>query len=237
MSAHTSPAPAVPWRVVVPVKDTRLGKSRLQPPDGVPRNLLAMSLALDTINAVRHCLGAAAVVVVTSDAALESHARAWEIPVVPDPGDGLDAALRAGASYAEERAAASGLPAPGVAALLGDVPGMHPDDLAAALRLAEGVDRGYVPDHEGTGTVLLTARPGIALDPAFGAGSAARHGAGAVDLTTLGPVPERFRLDVDDRASLARVAAIGVGRHTAMVLSLGTPQPSAAQQAQGQGQR
>ena len=84
MSAHTSPAPAVPWRVVVPVKDTRLGKSRLQPPDGVPRNLLAMSLALDTINAVRHCLGAAAVVVVTSDAALESHARAWEIPVVPE---------------------------------------------------------------------------------------------------------------------------------------------------------
>ena len=33
---------------------------------------------------------------------------------------------------------------------------------------------------------------------------------------------------------VARVAAIGVGRHTAMVLSLGTPEPSAAQQVQGQ---
>lgn len=233
MSGHVCPAHPVSWRFVIPVKDTRRGKSRLQPPDGVPRNLLAMSLALDTINAARHCLGGPAVVVVTSDDAVASHARSWQVPVLADPGAGLDAALRAGASYAEERAAASGLPAPAVAALLGDLPGLHPDDLAAVLRLAEGVERGYVPDHEGTGTVLLTARPGVALDPAFGAGSAGRHGAGAVDLTTLGPVPDRLRLDVDDRASLARVAAMGVGRHTAMVLSLGTPAPSAAQQPQG----
>ncbi|AKT52275.1 2-phospho-L-lactate guanylyltransferase [Arsenicicoccus sp. oral taxon 190] len=234
MSDHPSPHP-FPWRIVVPVKDTVRGKSRLEPPDGVSRNLLAMAIALDTINAARHCVGAAAVVVVTPDAALAAHARTWGAEVVEDPGGGLDAALRAGEAYAVSRAAELGGAAPGVAALLGDVPGLHPDDLTAALTAAASVERGYVPDLDGTGTVLLTAAPGRLLEPAFGPGSAARHGERATDLTTLVDLPDRLRLDVDDRAALRRVARLGVGRHTAMVLSLGEPDRSPAEHAQRRG--
>ncbi|WP_409485277.1 2-phospho-L-lactate guanylyltransferase [Arsenicicoccus dermatophilus] len=222
MSDSSAPQP-FPWRVVIPVKDTVTGKSRLVPPEGISRNFLAMSIALDTINAARHCLGAAALVVVTGDEALQAHMGSWGVPVLPDPGGDLDAALRAGASYAVTAARTAGHEAPGVAALLGDLPGMHPDDLRSVLLAATGVPRGFVPDRDGTGTVLLTAAPGLALAPAFGPGSAGRHGEQAVDLTTLVEVPERLRLDVDVRADLARVAQLGVGRHTAMVLSLGAP--------------
>src|SRR5919204_619987 len=66
-----------------------------------------------------------------------------------------------------------------------------------------------VPDASGTGTTLLTAPSGAALNPRFGTGSAAAHAAsGAVPL--VGPWPS-LRRDVDTAADLRAAAALGLG--------------------------
>jgi 2-phospho-L-lactate guanylyltransferase len=104
-----------------------------------------------------------------------------------------------------------------VAVLLGDLPALRPDDLLAALRAAGGHLRAVVPDVEGTGTVLLTARDGASLEPSFGPGSAARHqAAGATRLDLELP---HLRTDVDDDRGLAVALALGVGPATAGVLA------------------
>jgi 2-phospho-L-lactate guanylyltransferase len=62
-----------------------------------------------------------------------------------------------------------------------------------------------VADHEGTGTVLLACRPGVALDPGFGPGSRLAHlRSGAVDLTPGLEVP-LLRRDLDTAADLTAI--------------------------------
>ncbi len=87
-------------------------------------------------------------------------------------------------------------------ALTGDLPALRPADLALALAgLPVRARRGFVPDAAGTGTALLAAPPGVALDPRFGPGSAAAHAAsGAVRLDGGWPT---LRQDVDTAADLA----------------------------------
>ena len=108
---------------------------------------------------------------------------------------GLNGALRDGAAYARTR-----WPGDGVAALVGDLPAVRPDELAAALDAAAAHPAAFVPDSPGTGTTLLTARPGHVLEPRFGEGSAARHAAVAARLTA-GP---GLRHDVDTADDLRR---------------------------------
>ncbi len=48
------------------------------------------------------------------------------------------------------------------AALLGDLPALRPEDLAAALGPRRPVERAVVADAEGTGSTLVTAGPGVA---------------------------------------------------------------------------
>jgi 2-phospho-L-lactate guanylyltransferase len=105
-----------------------------------------------------------------------------------------------------------------VAALVGDLPALRPEELADALTAAAGHPRAFVPDAEGAGTTLLAVRPGVSLAPAFGAGSAARHGSGAVALDA-GP---GLRRDVDTAADLQAAADVGLGPATAAVLGLAT---------------
>ncbi|WOF23398.1 2-phospho-L-lactate guanylyltransferase [Microbacterium betulae] len=122
---------------------------------------------------------------------------------------GLDAAVRAGlAAVPADRPRA---------VLLGDLPALRPSDLDAALVLAGIVDRGLVPDAEGTGTTLVTARASIPLSPAFGTDSAARHrAAGHVDLDV--GASSTLRRDVDTAAQLAAALALGAGPRTAALL-------------------
>lgn len=201
--------PATAWRVVVPVKGGPEAKSRLRAPDGVDRLQLARALALDTVAAAVTAMGAANVVVVSSDDDVIAAVGQVGARALPDPGRGLDEAVRAGLDV---------VPADQPAAvLLGDVPALRVADLRAALRSAEALDRWFVPDAEGTGTVLLGARTAAAVQPRFGAGSAARHEAAGhrrleVDL-------ERLRRDVDDEASLGEALRLGVGPHTAHLLA------------------
>ena len=106
----------------------------------------------------------------------------------------------------------------GVAALAADLPALRPEELAAALDAATRAGtRSYVPDADGTGTVLLAARAGTDLNPRFGPGSAAAHArSGALPLAGDWP---GLRRDVDTPADLAAALGLGVGRYTAELVS------------------
>lgn len=198
------------WAVLIPVKPTAVGKSRLDVA-GVDRVSLARAIALDTIDAAATCEAVAQVFVITEDAALVTLAH--DIPglrFVPE-GDarGIDEAIAVGAEAAGER-----MPR---AALLGDLPSLRPDDLARALTTAASLARTVVADAEGSGTTLVTAGAGIPLRTSFGDGSFARH-------TALGCVPldlvtdSSLRRDVDTADQLRAAETLGLGRRTATVL-------------------
>jgi 2-phospho-L-lactate guanylyltransferase len=126
---------------------------------------------------------------------------------------GLNPALTEAAAHA-----AQAWPDDGIAALVGDLPALRPDELTAALAAAADHPRAFVPDAAGTGTTLLTAAPGVDLHPEFGADSAARHGRTALPLDA-GP---GLRQDVDTAADLHAAAAVGLGPATAAELGVPT---------------
>ncbi|MEV7226533.1 NTP transferase domain-containing protein [Polymorphospora sp. NPDC051019] len=126
-------------------------------------------------------------------------------PTVGGPGEGTVAVRGAG-----EGGAAMG----GAVDLGGAGWGSAPP---TARRPAPGrPGRRFLADAPGTGTVLLTAPPGVPLDPRFGVDSAARHAAsGALPLTGGWPT---LRRDVDTPADLAAAAGLGLGRHSAALV-------------------
>ena len=192
----------------MPVKPLVAAKSRLRGavPDARHADL-ALAMVRDTAAAVLACAAVGELIVVTDDpevARAVTGARVWAVP--DRPGAGLNAALRYGASLAR--------PGRPRALLAGDLPALRPAELAEALA---GVRRrGFVPDAEGSGTVLLAAQPGVPLDPRFGVGSAAAHAAsGATALDGYWP---GLRHDVDTAADLGDVLALGVGPATFALL-------------------
>lgn len=195
------------WVVVVPLKPAAVGKSRLRDVD----EQLVRAIGLDTVAAASAAASVARVIVVTSDAATAAAAASLPgVEVLPEPDpSGLNAAIAAGAGSAPDAPRA---------ALLGDLPALRPGDLDAALAAAASVDRGVVPDAEGTGSTLVTSRAGIAWQSAFGPDSLARH-------TALGcavlPVPaaSTLRRDVDTAEQLADAATLGLGPRTAALVS------------------
>jgi 2-phospho-L-lactate guanylyltransferase len=206
------------WSVVLPLKGGPAAKSRLGAPPAV-----ATAIALDCLDAVRRARSVVSVVVVTPDPALRSYAAAAGAVVRSEsaPGGGLLAAVSDGLA---------GLSGP-VAVLLGDLPALLPEDLDAALHLASTAltmmrdvetrrppESVFVPDAEGTGTVLLAALTPAAMRPQFGPASAALHEqAGARRLEAALP---RLRRDVDTPDDLRAAAALGVGPRTRELLSL-----------------
>ena len=209
--ASAAPPGETPWHVVIPVKDTRYGKSRLARATGADRAVLSRAVADDTIAAAIAAVGAAHVVVVTSDAALSAEMATFGVDVVADPGAGLNPAIEAGL----RRLTGTGRP-PRPAALLGDLPCLTAADLRAALAVAGLHDQSFVPDADGIGTVLRCGGAASGLRPRFGSGSAARHAHdGAVRLDLDLP---RLRTDVDDPTSLVAAIGLGLGPRTSMVV-------------------
>jgi len=205
--------------VIVPVKRTVEGKSRLAGFAGALRSDLAYAIALDTIAAAIATTGVARVLVVTDDEDVRADAERLGARVLADVGGGLNAVLRHGAD-----AVADLDPAAPLAALQGDLPALRPTDLAAALDLARRHDRAFVSDAETTGTTLLTAATRSLFDPAFGIGSSGAHRQrGFVELdatddaTTTGRRWPSLRRDVDTDTSLREAAAIGLGVRTRAV--------------------
>lgn len=205
----------------MPVKRLATAKTRLAPVAGVHRRELALAMALDTIAAALACPLVSTVVVVTDDTRARAEAAGLGALVMGDlPDAGLNPALAYGAEQARARE-----PEAGIAALAADLPALRPADLAAALEAAQAHavrsrPRTVVSDADGSGTVLLTAAPGVALAPAFGRGSLAAHVAsGAVELAPDALPVTSLRRDVDTELDLREAARLGVGRRSASVLA------------------
>lgn len=193
------------WSIVIPVKGS-IGKSRLAAGDA--RAALAVAFARDAITAACRSASADQVIVVTCDPSVTEGLE--RVRVVDDPSGGLLAAIDAGLSTID--------PAAPAAVLLGDLPALTPDELDAALALAEREHRAFVPDAIAVGTTMLTATRADALRPRFGPGSAERHRqAGHVELP-IAP-GTGLRLDVDELADLHTALDAGVGPHTRAVLA------------------
>jgi 2-phospho-L-lactate/phosphoenolpyruvate guanylyltransferase len=193
---------------VVPVKRLSAAKSRLR--GAVPEERhseLVLAMVRDTTAAVLSATSVAGLIVITDDPLVSRAVRELGAEVAPDPGAGLNAALRFGADE---------VAGPGThrAVLTGDLPALRPAQLDAAL---DGVRRRvFVPDAAGTGTVLLAAPPGGPLDPRFGPRSAAAHRASGATART-GDWPG-LRQDVDTAADLHTVLGLGAGEHTRAIL-------------------
>jgi 2-phospho-L-lactate guanylyltransferase len=195
------------------------------------RAALVRAMALDTVDAVLAAPEVGRVLVVTADPVVSVEAaHDPRVRVLPEPagvaGDtgwaALDRAVSAGVA-----AARAEVPGASVAVLLGDLPGLDPAELGAALRSAAAHPRAVIPDAEGTGTTLLTVGPGEPFTPRFGGGSAAAHralGHVAIDL----PPGSTLRHDVDVPADLAALLARGVGGRTGALLRRLAPVPGIA---------
>jgi 2-phospho-L-lactate/phosphoenolpyruvate guanylyltransferase len=196
------------WTAVIPVKRLGAAKTRLRgavPADRHPE--LALAMVRDTAAAVLAAASVAELLVVTDDPQVGAAVRELGARVVPDPGGGLNAAMRFGADETAGLAAHR-------AVLAGDLPALRPEQLDEALSRVSG--RGFVPDAAGIGTVLLAARSRWALGPRFGGPSAAAHaGSGAALLHGDWP---GLRQDVDTAADLDVVLGLGAGERTCGLL-------------------
>jgi 2-phospho-L-lactate guanylyltransferase len=219
------------WSIVMPLKPPAVGKTRLRDGslDERAHAALVLAFAQDAIAAALRSPGVARVLLVCSPQTADAvrHARldgpgalreedAARIEQVADqPGAGLLGALRLGEQTVRAR-----WPQDAIAALLPDLPSLTPAALGAVLGAALSHPRAFVPDATGTGTTLLCALPGTALDPRFGAGSAAAHAASGAAALDADP---RLRQDVDTREDLAATLRLGVGPATAAVLGAVAP--------------
>src|SRR5690349_7257049 len=188
----------VRWTIIVPIKPLPAAKTRLRGavPD-LARADLVLAMAQETVAAALAGRLVSGVLVVCDDERVAAAMAALGASCVPDgPSRGLNAAIEFGERHARGD----------VAALTADLPALRPEELDEAL--AEG-GRSFVPDAEGTGTVLLIGRP---LDPHFGVGSAEAHersGARRLDKSWPG-----LRRDIDTPADLASGRELGLGQHT-----------------------
>lgn len=209
----TSPSSEPAWAVVVPVKRLAAAKTRLSRLSGPHRAALAAAFAVDTVAAALQAPGVGWVLVVTDEPEVGRQVRELGAQTVPDvPAAGLNPALAYGASVAVRRT-----PELGVAALSADLPALRPNQLGRALAAALAHPVAFVSDAEGTGTTLLTARPGAPFQPQFGHRSRAAHRAeGAVELSLPGLAT--LHRDVDTEVDLVDARRLGVGPLTAALM-------------------
>ena len=210
------------WRIVVPLRLSE-AKTRLSTQPAPRRRELVVAMALDVIAAARDCRVVDEVRLVADAAGLESvgleavgleavglEAVGPGVSALPDPGEGLNAAILHGAAGA-----------PGhVAALLADVPCATPGALEAFLRSCPN-QAGFLSDAEGLGTTLLAAPSAAHLVPRFGVRSRAAHAAAGVP-DIRDPSPGAFaglRRDVDSEVDLWDARRLGVGAATQAALT------------------
>jgi 2-phospho-L-lactate/phosphoenolpyruvate guanylyltransferase len=196
------------YAVVVPVKPTTLGKSRLVGLPAERRRDLAAAFALDTVAACLAAVSVARVLVVTDDVPFARRLTEAGCAAIPDgvAGD-LNGSLRLAAAEAARRW-------PGLVpvALCADLPSLRPEDLDEALAHLPPDRPAFVADAAGVGTTMYAAPHGE-FDPRFGPDSRAAHvDAGAWEVP--GELAS-LRRDVDDVADLREAQALGVGVHTA----------------------
>lgn len=200
------------YAVLIPLKATVRGKSRLGLPDG-SRTALARAMALDTVRAVRGAALVSTVVVVIEDEADAAVFEGGDVEIALTSIRGLNETIAGAARLLADR----GWPRP-VAVLPGDLPFLTSADLSAALTVANG-RAGVVADADGTGTTLLVAASATQLRPRFGVGSYRRHlDDGAVALAVA--ADSSLHRDVDVLADLAgSFPGAVLGMHTRAALA------------------
>ncbi len=209
---------AARWTVIVPLKSSVRGKSRLEL-DPTLRQRLALAMALDTVTAAVGADGVGRVLAVVEDLADgERLARVPGVGIHLTRRTGLNAAIGDGLTVATVTFGGS------VAVLPGDLPSLTKDELGAALTRAAQYTSSVVADRQGTGTTLVTATMetgGDRLRPHYGPGSFDRHvadGAVALDL----PVTSGLRRDVDRVEDLTGVSG---PRTLEVLVAAGFPAP------------
>ena len=150
----------VQWTVIIPVKALPNAKSRLTAasPDDAAHARLVTAMRRDTAHAARNAATVARVLIVADRSGDPTADLVQSVP-------GLNEGVSEAASFAAQR-----WPADGIAALVGDLPALRSQELAAALADAADHPRAFVADAAGTGTTLLTARPGVPLSPSVRSG-------------------------------------------------------------------
>lgn len=216
MAVSDSPTPD--WVLVVPVKRLDQAKTRLGARYGGGRRELALAFAADTVAAALRAAQVRAVVVVTDAPEAARALSGLGADVVADaPAAGLNPALRHGADVATRR-----FPGCGTGALSADLPALRPHELDLALlraaRVSGAREHAFVRDAEGTGTTVVLSRAGSPLAPAFGPDSAAAHLAAGHAEVSGDDLPS-VRHDVDTPDDLEAALRLGVGPHTAALLS------------------
>ena len=194
-----------PWRIVVPLRLSQ-AKTRLSTQPAPRRRELVVAMALDVIAAARACSTVGEVVLVADPEGIE--AVGADVTSCPDPGDGLNAAVRA---------AAAGANGP-VAALLADVPCATPATLELALA-SSNQGSGFLCDAEGIGTTLVAAPDAAGLVTYFGPRSRAAHAAAGIP-EIHDPRPGALaplRRDVDSEVDLWDARRLGLGYFTSAV--------------------
>lgn len=149
---------------LVPLKQLDAAKSRLGAVlDDEQRHALALRLLTRVVDA---CQGAGLeVAIVSSDPLAYVAARELGTAVVDDGGEDLTGSVRRGlAAYPDAEA---------VVVIAADLPYVAADDVEALLAAAEPLAVAPSPDGR---TNAVAARPPSAFAPAYGDGSAARHG-------------------------------------------------------------
>ena len=196
------------WWAIVPVRTGTTAKSRLSSIPAPKRAVLALAFAQDALAAIASCPAVLGTILVGDPDALRDLGAG--VVTLADPGEGLNAALRAGADA---------VPAGGSAvAVMADLPALSSQALAWALEAGSGHSRAFVCDAEGIGTTMLMAREPGQLDPRFGERSRAAHAAsGAWEITDERLA--RLRRDVDSEVALWDAARLGVGPATQAVLA------------------
>jgi 2-phospho-L-lactate guanylyltransferase len=184
------------WTVLVPLKRLAEAKSRLDLA-AVQRQRVAVAMTRSMLIACRASTRVGRIVAVLQDpedgdqfASLVEEIRIEAIP-------GLNPAIR------RAEAALRGREMRGrVAVLPGDLPFVTSVDIDQALALAAGHRRSFVPDRQASGTILLAATEGTALDPHYGPDSAGRHLSTGARMLAVA-VGSGLRHDVDVVTDLA----------------------------------
>jgi len=207
-------ADASDWTVVIPVKELAAAKTRLADIPGLgpsSRIAIALAFACDTVAAARACPIVQSVLVVTADDTVAAAVRALGAEVIVEVGVGLNAAVNLGAETAGRAGAVR------IAALVGDLPALRPQDLTAALQAGPAAGRFHVSDDANVGTTLLAA-VGEPLNAHFGQDSNQRHiQSGSLQLSDVGA---SLRLDVDTRGDFRRACELGTGKYTSRLVAV-----------------
>lgn len=211
---RTRVLPSAGWTLIVPVKSTSRGKSRIDV-DPQLRQRIARALAIDTVTAAASATAVTQVVVVADE-----QADAAELATIPGVRMQLTATRSLNAAISEGVAGATGM----VAVLPGDLPGITAAELDSVLQQAASMltadDRhsmAVIADRQGVGTTLLAALDPAELRPHYGPHSFRRHqdaGASALDVAA----DSWIRRDIDTLADLATITTGRTGELAAEAL-------------------